>query len=76
MKIVVIAATPGRLKALVEGRGRVEAFLKAGGYLVLNGLTPEGLESFNTLVGFDHMIRPFGESGSPSRLSKTPSWPG
>ena len=28
VKIVVIAATAGRLKALVEGRGRVEAFLR------------------------------------------------
>jgi hypothetical protein len=59
VKIAVIAATPARLKALVEAKGRVEAFLAAGGYVLLNGLTPEGLDSFNALVGVDHMIRPF-----------------
>jgi beta-galactosidase len=33
--------------------------MQSGGYIVFNGLTPEGLESYNKIVGFDHMIPPF-----------------
>jgi beta-galactosidase len=59
-KIVVVAATPENLKLLAENIAKVRVFTLKGGYLVLHGLTPEGLSDYNKLVGFDHMIRPFG----------------
>lgn len=57
--IAVVHASPQNLKALAENPEKVEAFTKAGGWLVLNGLTPEGLASYNRLVGWEHSIRPF-----------------
>jgi beta-galactosidase len=58
-EIVVAQAAPGTLKALVEKRDLLRAFTDRGGYLMLCGLTPEGLADFNRLVGFPHAIRPF-----------------
>lgn len=58
-KVAVISATPANLKLLADSADKVKAFNKAGGWIVLNGLTPEGLADFNKLVGFEHMIRPF-----------------
>jgi beta-galactosidase len=57
--IVVVHASPEDLKALAENAAKVEEFTKAGGWIVLNGLTPEGLASYNRLVGWEHVIRPF-----------------
>ncbi|QJW98863.1 glycoside hydrolase family 2 TIM barrel-domain containing protein [Frigoriglobus tundricola] len=57
--VVVLHASPANLKVLAENPAKVEAFTKSGGWLVLNGLTPEGLASYNKLVGWDHVIRPF-----------------
>jgi beta-galactosidase len=47
------------LQQLVGNEARVNAFMQGGGYIVFNGLTPEGLDHYNKIVGFDHMIRPF-----------------
>ena len=58
-KIAVIAATPENLKSLASSADKVKAFTSGGGWIVLNGLTPEGLADFNKLVGVEHMIRPF-----------------
>ncbi len=58
-KVAVISATPANLKSLADNLPKVNAFTQAGGWIVLNGLTPEGLADYNRLVGFDHMIRPF-----------------
>lgn len=57
--VVVIAATPANLKTLADSLPKVSAFTRAGGWIVFNGLTPEGLADYNKLVGYDHMIRPF-----------------
>jgi len=57
--IAVVHATPANLKVLADNGAKVDQFTQTGGYLLLNGLTPEGLESYNKLVGVDHMIRPF-----------------
>ena len=40
-------------------RELLQAFTDRGGYVMLCGLTPEGLADFDRLVGFDHAIRPF-----------------
>ena len=57
--IAVVAATPANLKTLAASLDRVRAFTEGGGWLALNGLTPEGLADYNRIVGFEHMIRPF-----------------
>ena len=58
-KIAVIAATPANLKTLADRAGQVRQFTANGGWLVFNGLTPEGLADFNQLVGVEHLLRPF-----------------
>jgi len=58
-KILLIHASPANLKQLADSAAPVQAFLNAGGFIVLNGLTPEGLADYNRLVGFEHLIRPF-----------------
>ena len=57
--IAIVQATPENLKTLAGNQSRIDEFAKSGGWLVLNGLTPEGLADYNKIVGFDHMIRPF-----------------
>ncbi len=57
---VVIQATPQNLAVLASHRKAVQVFNRAGGWIVLNGLTPAGLKSFNRLTGFHFMIRRFG----------------
>ncbi len=56
--IALVAATPENLAALAGRMDTVDAFTQAGGSLVLCGVTPEGLEYYNRIVGVDHMIRP------------------
>ena len=58
-KVAVVSATPANLKSLADNPDKVKEFNDAGGWIVLNGLTPDGLADFNKLVGFEHMIRPF-----------------
>ncbi|MEN6578097.1 MAG: hypothetical protein ABFD90_17265, partial [Phycisphaerales bacterium] len=58
-KIVVLSATPAHLKVLADNVAKVEAFWNRGGSILLHGLTPEGLADYNTIVGFDHVIRKF-----------------
>jgi hypothetical protein len=58
-RIAVISATPASLKALAANLAKVKAFNDAGGWIVFNGLTPEGLADYNKIVGVSHMIRPF-----------------
>ena len=58
-QIMVVEATPANLKALSSNKVQIEAFQNAGGWIILSGLTPEGLADYNKLVGFNHMIRPF-----------------
>jgi Glycosyl hydrolases family 2/Glycosyl hydrolases family 2, TIM barrel domain len=57
--IAVVHASPENLKLLADNAAKVDEFTKAGGWIVLNGLTPEGLASYNRLVGWNHAIRPF-----------------
>jgi beta-galactosidase len=59
VKIAVVSASPANLKALADNRDKVEKFTKEHGYILFNGLAPEGLKDYNRIVGVDHMIRPF-----------------
>jgi beta-galactosidase len=68
--IALIAATPANLKKLADNPDAVNAFTAGGGWLLFNGLTPEGLADYNKIVGWDHMIRPFG--GTPTMTNSGP----
>ncbi len=57
--VTIIEASPENLKKLAESMDKVKAFTEKGGWIMLWGLTPEGLASFNKIVGFEHIIRPF-----------------
>jgi photosystem II stability/assembly factor-like uncharacterized protein len=57
--VVVAAATLVTLKTLNSHSDAVKAFTANGGWLMLWGLTPEGLADFNQLVGVEHLLRPF-----------------
>ncbi|MBN1362202.1 MAG: hypothetical protein JW993_16520 [Sedimentisphaerales bacterium] len=58
-KIAVISATPSHLATLAGNIDQVRAFWDRGGYIVLHGLTPDGLADYNRIVGVDHLIRKF-----------------
>ena len=58
--VMIVSATPENLKTLAGNMPKLKAFYDAGGTLLLHGLTPDGLDDYNQLVGFQHMIRPFG----------------
>ena len=57
--IVIFEATPANLKRLADAADQVKAYTARGGWLMAWGLTPEGLASFNRLVGVEHVLRPF-----------------
>lgn len=57
--IVVADAAPANLAKLAGASGALKAFADRGGYLMLWGLTPEGLASYNRIVGVNHVLRPF-----------------
>ncbi len=58
-EIVVADASPENLKKLAANADAVKAFTGRGGWLMLWGLTPQGLADFNKVVGQNHVIRPF-----------------
>lgn len=58
-RIAVVSASPANLKTLAANLDKVKAFTDAGGWMVFNGLTPEGLADYNKIVGVEHLIRPF-----------------
>jgi len=57
--VAIIAATPPHLRALAANLPAIDRFTKAGGWILLHGLTPEGLREYNKIVGVEHLIRPF-----------------
>ena len=57
--VVLMEAAPAALQSLLAAEGPRKAFFERGGWLVLWGLTPEGLPTFNQLVGVPHLYRAF-----------------
>ncbi len=57
--IAILDASPSCLKNLASAPDKVKEFTAAGGWIILNNLTPDGLADFNKLVGIEHLIRPF-----------------
>ncbi len=70
--IVVVDATPGRLAKLAGAKDKVRAFTEGGGWLVLWGVDPKGLASFNELVGVDHVMRPWRQERASIRRPRDP----
>jgi len=58
-QIVIFDATPAALKSLADNLDTVKTFTGKGGWLMPWGVTPEGLQSFNKIVGVVHVLRPF-----------------
>jgi beta-galactosidase len=57
--VLVVEATPENLSRLARNAEALEAYTNRGNWIMLWGLEPEGLETFNKIVGVDHLIRPF-----------------
>lgn len=70
--VAIIAASPVNLKLLAENHTKVEEFTNAGGWIILNGLTPDGLAHYNHLVGWEHVIRPFKRERVTLPLTRRP----
>ena len=58
-QVAVINADPANLATLADAKKQVDAFAKAGGWVMLSGLDRAGIASFNKVVGQDHALRPF-----------------
>lgn len=71
-RLAIIEATPDNLQALAADLRAVEAFTAAGGWILLHGLTPEGLAAYNRIVGVEHMIRPFRMERVTLALPRSP----
>lgn len=70
--ILVVEATPANLRQLVANRAKVTAFFAAGGTIVFNGLTPEGLADYNRIVGVNHQLRPFRRERTALTIPRHP----
>ena len=57
--IVIADADAPTMAKLAQAQAPLHAFTARGGYLMLWGLDEKGLADFNTVVGVQHMIRPF-----------------
>ena len=73
-RLAIIDGTPANLLALQQHSKELDQFTNGGGWVMLWGVTPEGLATFDQLVGVDHIMRPFrtervAATASPSPLS-------
>jgi hypothetical protein len=71
VKTAIVPASPPNLKALAANLNEVNRFTESGGTIFFHDLTPAGLADYNKIVGFEHMIRPFGRErvGLPAKRS-------
>jgi beta-galactosidase len=58
-RAALVHASQANLQSLLDRKQQVEAFQRSGGWIVLAGLAPEGLDAFNRLVGGNYQLRPF-----------------
>jgi glycosyl hydrolase family 2 len=58
-KVAVIDATPANVAALNERKAQAQAFQEAGGWIMLCGLSPDGMDAFNAFTDGRHILRPF-----------------
>ena len=65
-KIFIVQATSENLSELIRLKSLYSAYTNAGGWVILWGLSPEGIANFNTLMGTQHIIRPFRREATAS----------
>ena len=56
---LVVDATEENLRALNRLSAKAAAYQETGGWIMLNGVSPESIEEFNSLMDTDHIIRNF-----------------
>ncbi len=71
-RIALIEANPQNLALLAAHPALVHSFTHAGGWIVFNGLTPQGLAAYNQITGFAHMIRPYRVERTLFTLPRNP----
>ena len=71
-KVVIAEASKSNLETLLENKDMLRAFTERGADLMLWNLAPDGLELFNELVGYDHLIRPGAREKVTIRLPRHP----
>ncbi len=59
--LILVQGTPANLATLAAAPADLAAFWQSGGYLVVLDITPESLASFNKIIGYEHILRPFRE---------------
>ncbi len=57
--VMIINASNTNLASLNSKKAQVDAYTKAGGYIILCGLQPDGLAAYNRLLGTQHILREF-----------------
>ena len=57
--IAVVNATPANLHTLASHLPQVNAWTRAGGWIIFNNLSPDGLADYDKIVGYDHILRPY-----------------
>ncbi|MEI6602223.1 MAG: glycoside hydrolase family 2 TIM barrel-domain containing protein [Clostridia bacterium] len=70
-KIFILKATKSNLDELIRLRALYNAYTNNGGWVVLWGLAPDALASYNTLMGTHHSIRPFRREATTSISDST-----
>ena len=58
-RVVIVPGTPQNLAMLNREVPKLKQFTKAGGWVMLWGVTPEGSDAFGELTGIHRPIRPF-----------------
>jgi len=65
-KIFIVQASLANLNTLNTNKTLYNAYTNAGGWVILWGLAPDGLAAYNTLLGTQHVIRPFRKEATAS----------
>ena len=65
-KIFIVQASLANLNELNRLKSLYTVYTNAGGWVILWGLTPDGISAYNTLMGTQHIIRPFRREATAS----------
>ncbi|MGE5557997.1 MAG: glycoside hydrolase family 2 TIM barrel-domain containing protein [Bacillota bacterium] len=57
--ILIVSASKQGLRALSANKGAADKYVKAGGWIILWGLEPDGLDLYNNLLSTKHILREF-----------------
>jgi len=68
--VIIMDASPVQLQSLLDANPARTSFHARGGWLVLWGLSADGLDAFNRLVGVPHIFRTFQDEQVNARPSQ------